>query len=109
MPCFGIRRRVARTGSIQQRPASSFAAGGKSLHLGPGGDLVARRRPPGVQPRCYLARRSDQEEDFHVTKAEFVERIAGNFDSKRAAADAVDAVLDGIQDTLAGGGSVNFT
>jgi DNA-binding protein HU-beta len=44
-----------------------------------------------------------------VTKAEFVERIAGNFDSKKAAGDAVDAVLDGIQDTLAGGGSVNFT
>jgi len=44
-----------------------------------------------------------------VTKADFVERIAGNFDSKKAAADAVDAVLDGIQDTLAGGGEVNFT
>jgi DNA-binding protein HU-beta len=44
-----------------------------------------------------------------VTKAEFVEQIAGSFDSKKAAADAVDAVLDGIQDTLAGGGEVNFT
>ena len=44
-----------------------------------------------------------------MTKAEFVERIAGNFDSKKAAADAVDAVLDGIQGTLAGGGFVNFT
>ena len=44
-----------------------------------------------------------------MTKADFVERIAGNFDSKKAAADAVDAVLDGIQDTLAGGGEVNFT
>jgi DNA-binding protein HU-beta len=44
-----------------------------------------------------------------VTKAEFVERIAGNFDSKKAAADAVDAVLDGIQDSLAGGDAVNFT
>lgn len=44
-----------------------------------------------------------------MTKAEFVEKIAGGFDSKKAAADAVDAVLDGIQDTLAGGGQVNFT
>ena len=44
-----------------------------------------------------------------MTKAEFVEKIAGNFDSKKAAADAVDAVLDGIQDSLAGGDAVNFT
>ena len=39
-----------------------------------------------------------------MTKAEFVERIAGSFDSKKAAADAVDAVLGGIEDALAGGG-----
>jgi DNA-binding protein HU-beta len=44
-----------------------------------------------------------------VTKAEFVEQIAGSFDSKKAAADAVDAVLDGIAETLAKGGEVNFT
>lgn len=44
-----------------------------------------------------------------MTKAEFVESISGNFDSKKAAADAVDAVLEGIQDTLVGGGDVNFT
>jgi DNA-binding protein HU-beta len=44
-----------------------------------------------------------------VTKSEFVEKIAGNFDSKKAAADAVDAVLDGIQDSLVGGDDVNFT
>jgi DNA-binding protein HU-beta len=44
-----------------------------------------------------------------VTKAEFVDRVAGKFDSKRAAADAVDAVLDEIMETLAGGGDVNFT
>jgi DNA-binding protein HU-beta len=44
-----------------------------------------------------------------LTKAEFVDRIAGNFDSKKAAGDAVDAILDGITDTLAGGGEVNFT
>jgi DNA-binding protein HU-beta len=44
-----------------------------------------------------------------MTKAEFVEKVAGSFDSKKAAADAVDSVLNGIQDTLAGGGSVNFT
>ena len=44
-----------------------------------------------------------------MTKAEFVEKIAGSFDSKKAASDAVDAVLGGIEDALAGGGSVNFT
>ena len=44
-----------------------------------------------------------------MTKAEFVDRIVGKFDSKKAAGDAVEAVLDGITDTLAGGGEVNFT
>jgi DNA-binding protein HU-beta len=44
-----------------------------------------------------------------LTKAEFVDRIAGDFDSKKSAADAVEAVLDAISDTLAGGGDVNFT
>jgi nucleoid DNA-binding protein len=44
-----------------------------------------------------------------LTKAEFVDRIAGQFDSKKAAGDAVDAILDGITNTLAGGGDVNFT
>ncbi len=44
-----------------------------------------------------------------MTKSEFVDRIAGRFESKKQAADAVDAVLDGIVDTLAGGGEINFT
>jgi DNA-binding protein HU-beta len=44
-----------------------------------------------------------------VTKAEFVDRIAGSFESKKAASDAVEAVLSGVSDTLAGGGEVNFT
>ena len=44
-----------------------------------------------------------------MTKAEFVDRIAGDFESKKAASDAVDAVLDGITDVLKGGGDVNFT
>jgi DNA-binding protein HU-beta len=44
-----------------------------------------------------------------LTKGEFVDRIASGFDSKKAAADAVDAVLDGIAGVLAGGGDVNFT
>ena len=38
-----------------------------------------------------------------MTKAEFVDSIAGDFESKKAAADAVDAVLDGITDTLTKG------
>lgn len=44
-----------------------------------------------------------------MTKSDFVDSISGSFDSKKAAADAVDAVLDGIADTLAGGGEINFT
>ena len=44
-----------------------------------------------------------------MTKAEFVDSISQSFDSKKAAADAVDAVLDGITDTLAGGGEISFT
>ena len=44
-----------------------------------------------------------------MTKAEFVESISDKFESKKAAADAVEAVLDGITDTLTGGGEVNFT
>ena len=44
-----------------------------------------------------------------MTKSEFVEEIAGSFDSKKAAAEAVEAVLEGIQSTLVAGGEVNFT
>jgi nucleoid DNA-binding protein len=44
-----------------------------------------------------------------LTKAEFVDRISGQFETKKAASDAVEAVLNGVTDTLAGGGEVNFT
>ena len=46
-----------------------------------------------------------------MTKAEFVERIANDerIDSKKAASDAVEAVLDGIVDSLKSGDEVNFT
>lgn len=44
-----------------------------------------------------------------MTKAEFVDRIGGSFESKKAAADAVDAVLDGIAGALSSGEEVNFT
>ena len=44
-----------------------------------------------------------------MTKAEFVDSIADGFASKKAAADAVEAILDGITDTLAGGGEISFT
>ena len=46
-----------------------------------------------------------------MTKAEFVDRLAsdGRIGSKKDAADAVEAVLDGIADSLRGGDSVNFT
>ena len=44
-----------------------------------------------------------------MTKSEFVESIVGDFESKKAAADAVDTLLDAITNTLAGGGEINFT
>jgi DNA-binding protein HU-beta len=44
-----------------------------------------------------------------MTKAEFVESISGDFASKKAAADAVETILDGISNTLSRGGEVNFT
>jgi DNA-binding protein HU-beta len=46
-----------------------------------------------------------------LTKSEFVDRLArdGRIGSKKQAADAVEAVLDSIADSLRGGDSVNFT
>ena len=46
-----------------------------------------------------------------MTKAEFLERLANDdrVGSKKAAGDAVDAVLDSITDALQGGDDVNFT
>jgi DNA-binding protein HU-beta len=44
-----------------------------------------------------------------LTKAEFVDRITGQFETKKAAGDAVETVLDGITDALASGDDVNFT
>jgi DNA-binding protein HU-beta len=46
-----------------------------------------------------------------VTKAEFLDQLAGDdrLGSKKAASDAVDAVLDAITETLGGGGEVSFT
>ena len=44
-----------------------------------------------------------------MTKGEFVDRIADQFASKKAAADAVDTILESITNTLKGGGEINFT
>ena len=44
-----------------------------------------------------------------MTKGEFVDKIADQFPSKKAAADAVDTILDSITNTLKGGGEINFT
>ncbi len=46
-----------------------------------------------------------------MTKAEFVDRLArdSRFDSKKQAADAVEALLDGVTSALTSGESVNFT
>jgi DNA-binding protein HU-beta len=46
-----------------------------------------------------------------LTKAEFIEKVAGDerVGSKKAAGDAVEAVLDAILDSLKSGDEVNFT
>jgi len=46
-----------------------------------------------------------------VTKAEFIDRIASDerIESKKAASDAVEAVLDTITSSLQNGDDVNFT
>ncbi len=45
-----------------------------------------------------------------MTKSEFVDQVAGKADlSKGDAGDAVDAVLEVIEDTLKRGGEISFT
>ena len=45
-----------------------------------------------------------------MTKQEFVDQVASKTNmSRREAAEAVDAVLDSITETLTGGGEINFT
>lgn len=46
-----------------------------------------------------------------MTKAEFVDKLAGDgrIESKKQAADAVEAVLEGIETALKSGDAVNFT
>jgi DNA-binding protein HU-beta len=51
------------------------------------------------------------EEEATLTKSEFIDKIAGDerIGSKKAAGDAVEAVLDGIVSALKSGQDVNFT
>jgi DNA-binding protein HU-beta len=46
-----------------------------------------------------------------VTKAQFVDELVkdGRFESRKQAADAVEAIVDGIGDVLRKGGDVNLT
>ncbi len=46
-----------------------------------------------------------------MTKAQFIEKVAADerLGSKKAAAEAVDAVLEGVVDSLKRGEDVNFT
>jgi DNA-binding protein HU-beta len=46
---------------------------------------------------------------MQMTKADFIDRVAGRLGSKKEASEAVETVLDGISDALAGGEDVNFT
>ena len=61
--------------------------------------------------RCYVPPPFEPTKGLTVTKAEFVDKLAGDerMDSKKQAADAAEAVLDGISSALQGGESVNFT
>ncbi|HEX2398081.1 MAG TPA: HU family DNA-binding protein [Solirubrobacteraceae bacterium] len=54
--------------------------------------------------------RSQSERRRHVTKSEFVDRLASSHDlSKKQAEAAVDAVIDGIEKALARGEEVSLT
>jgi DNA-binding protein HU-beta len=44
-----------------------------------------------------------------MTKADFIDRVSSKLGSKKEASEAVETVLDGISDALAGGEEVNFT
>jgi DNA-binding protein HU-beta len=66
------------------------------------------RRKPLLDCAALFARNTDTRRKT-LTKSEFVDRISANFESKKAAADAVDTLLDAITNTLAGGGEINFT
>jgi DNA-binding protein HU-beta len=57
-----------------------------------------------------LRRQDRRQEEWLVTKQEFVDQVASKSDlSRRDAAKAVDAVLDTITDALKGGQDVSFT
>ena len=47
----------------------------------------------------------------HVTKAEFLDRLAGDerIGGKKAAGDALDSVLEAVTSVLKDGGEINFT
>ena len=51
---------------------------------------------------CAPPEHVPEEEELSMTKSEFIEKIAGDerIDSKKAASDAVEAVLDGIVGSL---------
>jgi DNA-binding protein HU-beta len=57
-----------------------------------------------------LRRQDRRQEEWLVTKQEFVDQIASKTDlSRRDAAKAVDAFLDTVTDALKGGDDVSFT
>jgi len=65
-----------------------------------------------MRPFALVASRIDPdlEGGARMTKSEFVEQVAGKADiGKKEAGDAVDAVLEVIQDTLSRGSDVTFS
>lgn len=64
----------------------------------------------GVAVRVFFRGSDRRQEERDLTKQEFVNEVANKSGlSSRDAARAVDAFLEGITDTLKGGGEVAFT
>jgi DNA-binding protein HU-beta len=59
--------------------------------------------------RCRTS--ASEKEEPTLTKADFIERVSNDerIESKKAAQDAVEAVLDAVTDSLKSGEDVNFT
>jgi DNA-binding protein HU-beta len=75
-------------------------------------DPAEFRMVSGVRPISLLDWRTlTTHEEATVTKSEFIERVAEDerVGSKKAAGDAVEAVLDGVVEALKAGEDVNFT
>ena len=111
----------------RERPRLDAPRGSRGRSRAPMGAVRGLRQHPGAADRrdgvsgpepathdaepLHCRRPQRRRRSFDVTKAEFLDQLAADerVGSKKAAGDAVDAVLETISDTLAGGGEVSFT